>query len=185
MDNISDNNFAFYIYLLAMDNREIFLAMEEMRRRMDAQEEEMRRGRDAQDEVTGRLRGRIFHLEEEVRVTREEVLVTREQVLATIEELRVSRMREVEVNRRLQETERRPDESWRWESSYQIRGERAENAARIWEARVRSLTRWEAEASRIREQEWVAEVDRMAAAYRADIEERERFWSSMERAWRE
>ena len=106
MDNISDNNFAFYIYLLAMDNREIFLAMEEMRRRMDAQEEEMRRGRDAQDEVTGRLRGRIFHLEEEVRVTRE-------QVLATIEELRVSRMMEVEVNRRIQETERRLDESWR------------------------------------------------------------------------
>ena len=39
MSNISNNYFAFYIYLLEMDNREFLNGMEQMMRRMDAQEE--------------------------------------------------------------------------------------------------------------------------------------------------
>ena len=79
---------------------------------------------DAQDELTARLRGRIFHLEEEVRVTREELRDTRLREAASL-------FREEELTRRVQVTEQRLDESWRWDRSYQIRGERAENAARI------------------------------------------------------
>ena len=78
-----------------MNNREFQAGMEEMRRRMDAQEE-----------TSARLRGQIFHLEEEVRVTREELR------LAGLREA-ASLLREEEWGRRIQETERRLDESWR------------------------------------------------------------------------
>ena len=158
MANISNNYFAFYINLLEMDNREFLNGMEQMRRRMDPQEV-----------LSARLRGRIFHLEEEVRVTGEELRDSRLREAASL-------LREQEFGRRVQETERRLDESWRWERSYQVRGERAENAARIWEQRARWISRWDAETGRRRDQEWAAEFERRAMVHRAEIEERERLW---------
>ena len=79
---------------------------------------------DAQEEDAASFKGRIVFSEEKVRHSEEAYRVREAAALS----------REQELTRRLEVAERRLEERWRWERASRRREQRAENAARIWEA---------------------------------------------------